>query len=70
MQVWKNKPYSFSSDVWALGCVLFEMCTFTVPFEARSMSELRYKVSRNTDLLKPLTMGSKKRAGCNQGWHT
>lgn len=46
VQVWKNKPYSFSSDIWALGCVLFEMCTFNVPFEARSMSELRYKVSR------------------------
>ncbi|GAQ78227.1 Serine/threonine protein kinase [Klebsormidium nitens] len=47
-EVWKNKPYSFSSDIWALGCVLFEMCTFNVPFEARSMSELRYKVIRGT----------------------
>ena len=46
-EIWKSKPYSFTSDTWALGCVLYEMATFAVPFEARSMQELRYKV-RNT----------------------
>ena len=45
-QVWRNQPYSFSSDVWALGCLLYEMATFSVPFEAKSMSELRQKVMR------------------------
>lgn len=45
-EVWKSRPYAFPSDVWALGCILYEMCTFTVPFEARSMSELRYKILR------------------------
>ena len=45
-EVWRNRPYTFNSDVWALGCVLFEMCTFTVPFEARSMEELRFKVMK------------------------
>eukprot|EP00192_Tetraselmis_astigmatica_P005145 CAMPEP_0117664870 /NCGR_PEP_ID=MMETSP0804-20121206/9475_1 /TAXON_ID=1074897 /ORGANISM="Tetraselmis astigmatica, Strain CCMP880" /LENGTH=505 /DNA_ID=CAMNT_0005472181 /DNA_START=129 /DNA_END=1646 /DNA_ORIENTATION=+ len=45
-EVWKSRPYAFPSDVWALGCILYEMATFTVPFEARSMSELRYKILR------------------------
>jgi len=45
-ELWRNRPYSFSSDIWGLGCVIFEMCTFHVPFDARSMSELRYKVLR------------------------
>lgn len=45
-EVWRNRPYTYNSDVWALGCVLFEMCTFTVPFEARSMEELRFKVMK------------------------
>lgn len=43
-EIWKNKPYSFTGDTWALGCVLYEMACFCVPFEARSMQELRYKV--------------------------
>mmetsp|Transcript_1929 Transcript_1929/g.4556 ORF Transcript_1929/g.4556 Transcript_1929/m.4556 type:complete len:517 (+) Transcript_1929:1319-2869(+) len=45
-EVWKSRPYAFPSDVWALGCILYELATFTVPFEARSMSELRYKILR------------------------
>mmetsp|Transcript_41658 Transcript_41658/g.79602 ORF Transcript_41658/g.79602 Transcript_41658/m.79602 type:complete len:516 (+) Transcript_41658:462-2009(+) len=45
-EVWKSRPYSFSSDTWALGCVVYELATFTVPFEARSLEELRYRVLR------------------------
>lgn len=26
-EMWRGEPYSFSSDVWALGCLLFELCT-------------------------------------------
>lgn len=45
-EIWKSKPYSFSSDTWALGCVLYELCTYKVPFEAKSMQELKYKVMK------------------------
>eukprot|EP00201_Polytomella_parva_P011603 CAMPEP_0175073940 /NCGR_PEP_ID=MMETSP0052_2-20121109/20920_1 /TAXON_ID=51329 ORGANISM="Polytomella parva, Strain SAG 63-3" /NCGR_SAMPLE_ID=MMETSP0052_2 /ASSEMBLY_ACC=CAM_ASM_000194 /LENGTH=341 /DNA_ID=CAMNT_0016341963 /DNA_START=37 /DNA_END=1059 /DNA_ORIENTATION=+ len=47
-EIWRNRPYSFSSDTWALGCILYELAALSVPFEARSMSELRYKVLRGT----------------------
>lgn len=43
-EIWKNRPYSFTSDSWAMGCILYEMATLKVPFEARNLQELRNKV--------------------------
>eukprot|EP00798_Chlamydomonas_sp_ICE-L_P008396 gene8396-18290_t len=43
-EIWRNKAYSFTSDSWAMGCILYEMATNNVPFEARSMNELKSKV--------------------------
>ncbi|GLC62909.1 hypothetical protein PLESTB_001958200 [Pleodorina starrii] len=47
-EIWKNRPYSYTSDTWAVGCLLYELAALSVPFEARSMSELRYKVLRGS----------------------
>ncbi|GMH45647.1 hypothetical protein BSKO_13604 [Bryopsis sp. KO-2023] len=45
-EVWCNKPYSFWSDTWSLGCVLYEMATYNIPFDGRSMMELKQKILR------------------------
>lgn len=37
-------PFSFQSDVWALGCVLYETCTLKHAFNARDMNSLVYKI--------------------------
>ena len=35
-EICEEKPYNDKSDVWALGCILYELCIFRHPFEARS----------------------------------
>ena len=33
-EVWKEQPYDLKSDVWSLGCVIYEMLTLKPPFRA------------------------------------
>lgn len=39
-EVWRDHPYDIKSDIWSLGCVLYEMCSLKPPFQATSMKGL------------------------------
>ena len=39
-EMFKRKPYDHKADVWAAGCVLYEMMQLSEPFRARTMGEL------------------------------
>ena len=45
-EVWRNKPYNSKCDMWSLGCLLYELCTYRPPFEAESMEGLARKVMK------------------------
>lgn len=45
-EIYQNKQYDYKSDVWALGCVLYELITLKHAFDANSMAALSQKVLR------------------------
>ena len=40
----QDMPYNQKSDVWALGCILYELCTFRHPFNATNQGALIIKI--------------------------
>ncbi|KAM3933009.1 serine/threonine-protein kinase Nek3 [Leptodactylus fuscus] len=47
-EIWENLPYNNKSDIWSLGCVLYEICTLKHPFQAGSWKNLILKICRGT----------------------
>lgn len=47
-EICENKAYNNKSDVWALGCVLYECLTLKHAFEANNMKNLVLKIIRGS----------------------
>ena len=45
-EIMESKPYDFKSDLWALGCILFEASSLRNAFEAQDMNGLVMKIVR------------------------
>jgi serine/threonine protein kinase len=49
-EVVMGKEYTFTSDIWSLGHVLYELCTLELLFSASSVQSLQNKVRRALSL--------------------
>ena len=45
-RAFRNEPYNNKSDIWAMGCILYELCTLKHAFDANSLSNLASKIIR------------------------
>ncbi|CAE7903644.1 NEK2, partial [Symbiodinium sp. KB8] len=43
-EIWDKKPYNSKSDIWALGCIVHELCALNPPFLANDMRGLAHQV--------------------------
>jgi NIMA (never in mitosis gene a)-related kinase len=43
-EVCQSKPYDYKSDVWALGCILYELATLKHAFTAENLLGLVFKI--------------------------
>ena len=46
-EVVQSQPYGEKADVWASGCILYQMATLQPPFYSSNMLALATKVSRH-----------------------
>lgn len=45
-EVWADKPYDYKSDIWSVGCIIYEICTLRPPFRGGSLQQLFANVKK------------------------
>ncbi|KAJ7341508.1 hypothetical protein JRQ81_005692 [Phrynocephalus forsythii] len=45
-EICENRPYNNKTDIWSLGCVLYELCTLRHPFDGNNLAQLVLKICR------------------------
>ena len=45
-EIWSDSPYDYKSDIWSVGCILYELCQLRPPFRGTNLRELSRNVKR------------------------
>lgn len=63
-EICQGKSYAWGSDIWSMGCILYEMCAKRVPFEAPDLKGLIKKITSGSPPELPGEYSAPLRALC------
>ena len=43
-EIWRDCPYNYKSDIWSVGCIVYELCALKPPFRGTNLKELCHNV--------------------------
>ena len=68
-EMWNQEAYTNKADIWAMGCVLYEMCSLQKAFVANSEQQLKARILRKDPARIPSQYGDEMWQLCQSMLH-